>query len=116
MGKRQTRHSLETKKSAVADYYRNVCVAEICRNYEISSGLFYYWKRQYDRGILDGNPNKEVQLEKRVAELERMVGKLAMENEALKKRNEFFQEIARKKESLLTSSSPKNGQSGAHAK
>lgn len=62
MGKRRQNHSLETKKSAVADYYRDVSVAEICRTYEISSGLFYTWKKLYDRGILDGNPNKEAQL------------------------------------------------------
>lgn len=116
MGRRQRKHSVETKKSAVADFYRGVRVAEICANYEISSGLFYYWKRLFDRGILNGHPNKQAQLEKRVAELERMVGKLTMENEALKKREEFFEELARKKESLLTSSLPKDGQFGERAK
>ena len=85
MGKRHSRHSLETKRAALAEYMAGMKVAEICRRYEISSGMLYYWKRRSDKGLLDGNPNKETVLEKRVAELERMIGRLTMENELLKK-------------------------------
>ena len=110
------RQSLETKKAAVSDYYQDVRVPEICRKYEISSGLFYNWKKLYDKGLLDGKPTREAGLEKRVVALERMVGRLTMENELLKKAKEFFQERARRKESLLPSAFGRDGQSGKDAK
>ena len=111
MGKRHSRHSLETKRAAVAEYMAGMKVAEICRRYEISSGMLYYWKRRSDKGLLDGNPNKETVLEKRVAELERMVGKLTMENELLKKAKAFMQEQVMRKESLLPPAMPSPAQS-----
>jgi transcriptional regulator with PAS, ATPase and Fis domain len=49
-------------------------------------------------------------LEKRVAELERMVGRLTMENELLKKARAFMQEQVRRKESLLPPAMPRDGQ------
>jgi transposase len=116
MGRRYKRQSTETKKAAVSDYYQDVRVAEICRKYEVSSGLFYTWKKLYDKGLLDGKPNKEAVLDKKVADLERMVGKLTMENELLKKAKEFFQERAHRKESLLPGALGREEQSGKDVK
>lgn len=116
MGKRGVQHSLETKRAALAEYMVGIKVAEICRRYEISSGMLYYWKRRSDKGLLDGNPNKEAVLEKRVAELERMVGKLTMENELLKKARAFMQEQVMRKESLLPPVKPMDGQSAKYAR
>lgn len=62
-------------------------------------------------GLLDGNPDKETMLEKRVEELERMVGRLTMENELLKKAKAFMQEQVMRKESLLPPAMPRDGQS-----
>ena len=111
MGKRGAQHSLETKRATLAEYMAGMKVAEICRRYEISSGMLYYWKRRSDKGLLDGNPDKEDVLEKRVEELERMVGKLTMENELLKKAKVFMQEQVMRKESLLPRAMPRDGQS-----
>jgi len=111
MGKRHSRHSLETKRAAVAEYMAGMKVAEICRRYEISSGMLYYWKRRSDKSLLDGNPDETMVLEKRVAELERMVGRLTMENELLKKAREFMREQVRRKESLLPPAMPSPVQS-----
>ena len=59
--------------------------AELCRRYNIASGQLYTWKKQYADGKLDLEPSREADLEARVRELERLLGKVTMENEFLKK-------------------------------
>ena len=83
-----------------------VSPAELCRRYNISSGQLYTWKRQYANGKLDPEPSREAELEARVRELERLLGKVTLENEFLKKavRNSLKQ--AQKKESSLPRTTP----------
>jgi len=59
--------------------------AQLCRRHNISSSLLYYWKRQYGRGKFNNEPTEEAALKDRVEKLERLVGKLTLENEFLKK-------------------------------
>ena len=59
--------------------------AQLCRRYNISSSLLYYWKRQYSRGKFNNEPTEEAALKDRVEKLERLVGKLTLENEFLKR-------------------------------
>jgi transposase len=59
--------------------------AELCRRYNVSSGLLFTWKKQYAQGKLDSDPSREVELQARVRHLEQMLGKLTLENEFLKK-------------------------------
>ena len=59
--------------------------AELSRRYNIASGQLYTWKKQYADGKLDPEPSKEAELEVRVRELERLLGKVTLENEFLKK-------------------------------
>ena len=59
--------------------------AQLCRRYNISSSLLYHWKRQFARGKFDNEPTAEAALKDRVEKLERLVGKLTLENEFLKK-------------------------------
>jgi transposase len=59
--------------------------AQLCRRYNISSSLLYHWKRQYRRGKFNNEPTEEAALKDRVEKLERLVGKLTLENEFLKK-------------------------------
>ncbi len=59
--------------------------AQLCRRYNISSSLLYYWKKQYSRGKFNSEPTDEAALRDRVEKLERLVGKLTLENEFLKK-------------------------------
>ncbi len=79
---------------------------ELCRRYNISSGQLYTWRRQYTQGKLDPEPSREAELAARVRELERMLGKVTLENEFLKKavRNSLRQ--AEKKESSLPKIAP----------
>jgi len=59
--------------------------AQLCRRYNISSSLLYYWKKQYSRGKFNNEPTEEAALKDRVEKLERLVGKLTLENEFLKR-------------------------------
>lgn len=81
--------------------------AELCRRHNIASGQLYTWKKQYADGKLDPEPSKEAELEARVRELERLLGKVVtLENEFLKKavRNSLKQ--AEKKQSSLPKTAP----------
>jgi len=79
---------------------------ELCRRYNVSSGQLYTWKRQYAEGKLDPEPSREAELVARVRELERLLGKVTLENEFLKKavRNSLRQ--AERKESSLPKIAP----------
>jgi transposase len=59
--------------------------AQLCRRYNISSSLLYHWKRQYSKGKFNNEPTEEGALRDRIEKLERLVGKLTLENEFLKK-------------------------------
>ncbi len=63
--------------------------AQICREHNLSESVLLRWRREYDaRGeaaFSEKQPSGNEALEARVAELERFCGKLALENEILKK-------------------------------
>jgi transposase-like protein len=59
--------------------------AQVCRRYNISSSLLYHWKKQYSLGKFNNEPNEEAALKDRIEKLERLVGRLTLENEFLKK-------------------------------
>ncbi len=64
------------------------------------SGLTVHWKRRYGEGkLIEGSSQTEKALLVRNAELERMVGKLTMENELLKKAVQYT--LRRRRESSL---------------
>jgi transposase-like protein len=58
---------------------------QLCRLHNIGSSLVYHWKKQYNLGKFDNEPIQEAALSNRVEQLERLVGKLTLENEFLKK-------------------------------
>ena len=59
--------------------------AQLCRRHNISSSLLYHWKKQYARGKFNNEPTAEAALKDRIEKLERLVGRLTLENELLKK-------------------------------
>ena len=59
--------------------------AQLCRRHNISSSLLYHWKKQYGRGKFNNEPTAEAALKDRIEKLERLVGRLTLENEFLKK-------------------------------
>ena len=82
----QRSFSQEFKRHAVEELLSGESrPAQLCRRYNISSSLLYHWKRQYSRGKFNNEPTEEAALKDRVEKLERLVGKLTLENEFLKK-------------------------------
>ncbi|TRZ78104.1 MAG: hypothetical protein D4R93_00690 [Deltaproteobacteria bacterium] len=80
--------------------------AELCRRHSISSGLLYTWKRQYAAGKLNAEPFRESELTARVQELERLLGKVTLENEFLKKAVQSSLKQTEKRESSLPRIAP----------
>ena len=80
--------------------------AELCRRYNLSSGQLYTWKKQYANGKLDSEPSREAELAARVRELERLLGKVTLENEFLKKAVKNSLKQTEKKESSLPRTAP----------
>ncbi len=82
----QRNFSVEFKRQVVEDVMSGESrPAQICRRYNISSSLLYHWKRQYSRGRFNNEPTEEAALKDRIEKLERLVGRLTLENEFLKK-------------------------------
>jgi len=82
----QRRFSVEFKIQVIQDLLSGESSsAQLCRRYNISSSLLYHWKKQYGRGKFNNEPTEEAALRDRVEKLERLVGKLTLENEFLKK-------------------------------
>ena len=63
--------------------------AQVCREHGISEGLLLRWRREYEaRGeaaFTLQQPSETDALERRIADLERLCGQLALENAVLKK-------------------------------
>ena len=84
--KNQRSFSIEFKRQVVEELLSGEsCPAQLCRRYNISPSLLYHWKKQYSRGKFNNEPVCEAALRDRVDKLERLVGKLTLENEFLKK-------------------------------
>jgi len=79
---------------------------ELCRRYNISSGLLYTWKRQYADGKLNAEPSREAELAARVRELECLLGKVTLENEFLKRAVRNNLKRTEKRESSLPKIAP----------
>ena len=82
----QRSFSLEFKRRVVEELMSGESrPAQLCRRHNISPSLLYHWKRQYSRGKFSNEPTEEDALKDRVEKLERLVGRLTLENEFLKK-------------------------------
>jgi transposase-like protein len=92
MSSKHRQYSAEFKLETVLEGIRGEKpVAQICRERGIRDSLYYKWRDTFKErapGIFASQEQQDQAvsgLEVRVAELERMVGKLALENEILKK-------------------------------
>ncbi len=89
-------------------------LAQLSRRYDISSGLILHWKKRYEGGrLVEGPSQSEKTLSARNAELERMVGRLTMENELLKKAVEYTLRRRRENSSPITARSLAASRGGA---
>ena len=108
MSSTRKRFTKELKLKVVQAYESGVSVASLTREHEVHANLVYKWAREYrknpshafgDRGAADKSTAAS---EKRIAELEQMVGRLTMELDFLKK-------TLKRAESALTNKLPGNG-------
>ena len=82
----QRNFSLEFKRRVVEELLSGESrPAQLCRRYSVSSSVLYHWKRQYSRGKFNNEPTEEAALKDRIEKLERLVGRLTLENEFLKR-------------------------------
>ena len=82
----QRSFSLEFKRQVVEDLMSGESrPAQLCRRYNTTTSLLYHWKKQYSRGKFNNEPTEEGAFKDRIERLERLVGKLTLENEFLKK-------------------------------
>lgn len=84
------KYSPEKKFEVVLEGIKNgVSIAELCRKHTVSEAIFYRWKELFFNGgkqALTGkweSPNME--LKRKIAEYERVIGKITVQNEILKK-------------------------------
>jgi len=82
----QRSFSLEFKRQVVEELLSGESrPAQLCRRYNISASVLYHWKKQYSRGKFNNEPTEEAALKDRIEKLERLVGRLTLENEFLKR-------------------------------
>ena len=82
----QRSFSLEYKRQVIEELLSGESgPAQLCRRHNITSSLLYHWKKQYSRGKFNNEPTEEGALRDRIEKLERLVGRLTLENELLKK-------------------------------
>lgn len=91
MGIRRKRFTREFKLKVVRAYESGTTVAELTRQFDIHANLVYKWTQEYRNnpiGAFHGTASEtdNVQTaEQRIAELERIIGRLTVENDFLKK-------------------------------
>jgi len=82
----QRSFSLEFKRQVVEELLSGESrTAQLCRRYNIGSSVLHHWKKQYCRGKFNNEPTEEAALKDRIEKLERLVGRLTLENEFLKR-------------------------------
>ena len=89
--------------------------AEMAREYRISPVLISKWKKDYKTGKFFENVGSydTVKLELRVRELERLLGKVTLENEMLKRARDLNTKEKKDDLSIVTSRDWEQSQGGA---
>lgn len=110
MSEGRRKYTREFKVNVVEAYESGKSVAELTREYDVHANLVYKWAQEYRndptgafRGTSVGSENDATK-ERRISELEQMIGRLTMEVEFLKK-------ALKHAGSALVAKSPKDGQS-----
>jgi len=79
--------------------------AELAREHRISPVMINRWKKEYKKGKLFENVSSQdmARLELRIRDLERLVGRLTLENEMLKKIRDLDTKKKKDNSSIVTS-------------
>lgn len=86
---RRRRWSAEQKLTVLQEWQAGIPLEELCRKYAVNAAQMYKWKRSLDQGLKESGewvPKSHVGgLQKRIEELERALGRKALEVDVLKK-------------------------------
>lgn len=101
MGRKYRTFTPDFKLDTVMEGFRGEkSIAQICRERKIKDTQYYKWREiflEQAAGIFDSQDgDKDKDSEKRIVELERMLGQLTMENEILKKAKSWLSSAYRK--------------------
>src|SRR5256885_13560474 len=80
-------HSIELKRQVVQEFLGGESAHALAKRHSISRNLIKIWVAKYEAGGLDSDtaaPDVLADYEARIAALERLVGKPALQNEVLK--------------------------------
>lgn len=80
----------EQKLAILQQWHEGTPVVHICRQHALNTKVFYRWKKPLDKGLSDRPTEtvpkaKVVQLERRIEELERALGRKSLEVDIFKK-------------------------------
>ena len=101
---KKRQYSKEQKQELVQAFPSGQTALELGKEHNISPGLINRWRRQYLNGQLSENNNNQKinKLQKEIAKLEQMIGKLTMENYILKKEKEYLIQTKKEDSSIVT--------------
>ena len=80
-------HSIAFKRQVAAEYLAGETLRSLSKRHDLTSNLIRLWVRKYEDGAFDGDAeagDMVQEYEARIAALERLVGKQALELEFLK--------------------------------
>ena len=86
---RKRRWPAEQKLAVLQEWKNGAPLEEVCRRYALNAAQMYRWKRSLEQGLKESGEmvpkSQVVGFAKRVEELERALGRKALEVEVLKK-------------------------------
>jgi transposase len=86
---RRSRVSTEQKLAILQQWQAGTPVTELCRTHNLKANALYRWKKQLDRGLSDHGElvpkSRLLPLQRKIEELERALGRKALEVDILKK-------------------------------
>lgn len=89
MSRERRKFSRDFKIKVVQAYESGISAVELSRQFEIHPNVIYGWSREYrkdpDKAFASPTQEAAESQDQRVAELERMIGRLSLENDFLKK-------------------------------
>jgi transposase len=102
MSKKRRQYSREFKIQVLREVESGTPVAQLSRQHGIHESLIHKWKKQYtsDPQNAFSGPGRASTDEAKIAELERSIGKLYLENEFLKKTIDHFEIMLQRRREL----------------
>ena len=105
------RFSKEQKQSVVEEALSGeMSKTAVARKHMISPTVLSNWINAYESGRLNNTPINEAGFLEKIAKLEQMVGRQAMEIEFLKKAQKYAHQLQKTKERLSKSTCPSSNQ------